>query len=84
MVGYGRDADGGHAAAQLRPVFGELNAVLIRRTVTVTKAWQRFAGDGSWPRRDAELDEDADAALDQLIWWACALRAARAETPFVR
>ncbi|MEU2039894.1 NADPH-dependent FMN reductase [Nocardia niwae] len=84
VVGYGGDVDGGHAAAQLRPVFGELNAVLIRRTVTITKAWQRFASDGSWPRRDAELDETVDAAVDQLLWWARALRAARAETPFVR
>ncbi|MET9286161.1 NAD(P)H-dependent oxidoreductase [Nocardia beijingensis] len=84
VVGYGRDADGGHAAAQLRPVFGELNAVLIRRTVTITKVWQRFASDGGWPRRDAELDEAADAALDQLMWWAYALREARAGTPFVR
>ncbi|MBF6469821.1 NAD(P)H-dependent oxidoreductase [Nocardia beijingensis] len=84
VVGYGGDADGGHAAAQLRPVFGELNAVPIRRTVTITKAWQRFASDGSWPRRDAELDETVDATIDQLLWWACALRAARAGTPFVR
>ncbi|WP_039796440.1 NADPH-dependent FMN reductase [Nocardia araoensis] len=84
VVGYGGDADGGHAAAQLRPVFGELNAVPIRRTVTITKVWQRFAGDGSWPRRDAELDEALDAALDQLMWWARALREARAQTPFVR
>ncbi|MFR9769972.1 NADPH-dependent FMN reductase [Nocardia sp. SC052] len=84
VVGYGGDADGGHAAAQLRPVFGELNAVPIRRTVTVTKVWQRFASDGSWPRRDAELDEAVDATLDQLMWWARALRQARAETPFVR
>ncbi|WP_280493867.1 NADPH-dependent FMN reductase [Nocardia asiatica] len=84
VVGYGGDADGGHAAAQLRPVFGELNAVLIRRTVTITRAWQRYASDGSWPRRDPELDEAVDGVLDQLLWWASALRAARAERPFVR
>ncbi|MDE1670881.1 NADPH-dependent FMN reductase [Nocardia gipuzkoensis] len=84
VVGYGGDADGGHAAAQLRPVFGELNAVPIRRTLTITKAWQRYASDGSWPRRDPELDEAVDGVLDQLLWWASALREARAKTPFVR
>ncbi|MGK8524324.1 NADPH-dependent FMN reductase [Nocardia asteroides] len=84
VVGYGGDADGGHAATQLRPVFGELNAVPIRRTVTITRAWQRFASDGAWPRRDAELDEAVDGALDQLLWWARALREARAARPFVR
>lgn len=84
VVGYGSESEGGHAAAQLRQVFGELNAVPIRRTVTIAKAWQRFAADGSWPRRDAELDDSVNGALDQLLWWANALREARAKTPFVR
>ncbi|MFC4127013.1 NADPH-dependent FMN reductase [Nocardia rhizosphaerae] len=83
VVTYCRDAEGGHGAAQLRQVFGELNAVPIRRTVTITKAWQRFTIDGTWPRRDPELHESVEATLDQLVWWAAALRTARAAAPFV-
>ncbi|MFD6160311.1 NADPH-dependent FMN reductase [Nocardia sp. NPDC060256] len=83
IVGYGSDTDGGHAAAQLRQVFAELNAVPIRRTLTITKTWQRFAADGTWPRRDPDLDESVNALLDQLVWWATALHTARATTPFV-
>lgn len=83
VVSYGRDTDGAQAAAQLRQIFGELNAVPIRRGVGIARAWQRFAADGSWPRRDGELDEAVNGALDQLIWWAHALRAARAGAPFV-
>ncbi|WP_194835226.1 NADPH-dependent FMN reductase [Nocardia sp. XZ_19_369] len=84
VVGYGSDTDGGHAATQLRQIFGELNAVPIRRTITITKTWQRFAADGTWPRRDPELDEAVNTLLDQLLWWATALRTARTTTPFVR
>ncbi|WP_280298793.1 NADPH-dependent FMN reductase [Nocardia neocaledoniensis] len=83
VVTYCRDAEGGHGAAQLRQVFGELNAVPIRRTVTVSRAWQRFTVDGAWPRRDPDLHESVEATLDQLTWWATALRTARATTPFV-
>ncbi|WP_342800052.1 NAD(P)H-dependent oxidoreductase [Nocardia sp. No.11] len=83
VVTYCRDTEGGHGAAQLRQVFGELNAVPIRRTVTITKAWQRFAVDGSWPRRDPELDDTVETTLDQLTWWATALHTARTTTPFV-
>ncbi|MEV0083716.1 NAD(P)H-dependent oxidoreductase [Saccharopolyspora sp. NPDC050642] len=84
IVAYCRDAEGGQAAAQLRQVFGELNAVPIRRTMTIRNAWQRFGADGSWPRRDPELEESVNAVLDQLTWWANALRVARTAKPFVQ
>ncbi|WP_069167085.1 NADPH-dependent FMN reductase [Nocardia altamirensis] len=83
VVGYGTDSDGSHAAAHLRQIFGELNAVPIRRTITIAKAWQRFAADGTWPRRDPDLEESVTTTLDQLLWWAEALRDARSKTPFV-
>lgn len=82
VVSYCRDGECGHAAAALRQVFGEVNAVPIRRTVTITTTWQRFAADGTWPRRDPDLDHAVRATMDQLTWWACALRAARAGNPF--
>jgi hypothetical protein len=34
--------------------------------------------DGTRPRRDPDLDVAVTAALDQLAWWATALRHARA------
>ncbi|MEV4128552.1 NAD(P)H-dependent oxidoreductase [Nocardia sp. NPDC049707] len=83
VVSYGHDSDGSRATAQLRQIFAELNAVPIRRTVAVARAWQRFGADGSWPRRDPELEAAVCAALDQITWWATALRAARARGDFV-
>ncbi|WP_433663498.1 NADPH-dependent FMN reductase [Nocardia sp. CA-128927] len=83
VIGYGSDTEGGHAAAHLRQVFAELNAVPIRRTLTITKAWQRFAANGTWPRPDPDLEATATVLLDQLLWWATALREARTTTPFV-
>ncbi|WP_309234869.1 NAD(P)H-dependent oxidoreductase [Nocardia sp. XZ_19_385] len=83
VISYGGDSDGSHATAQLRQVFAELDAVPIRRTVGIARAWQRFAPDGSWPGRDPELEDAARGMLDQLTWWATALREARGKTPFV-
>jgi NAD(P)H-dependent FMN reductase len=78
IVSYGRESGGRHAAEQLRQVFTEVNAVTIRDTVSLPCYWDQFAADGSWPRPDADRTTAAGATLDQLCWWAYALRDARA------
>jgi NAD(P)H-dependent FMN reductase len=82
IVAYGRETGGLYAAAQLRQVFTELQAVAIRNTVTLPCYWEQFAADGSWPRPGCGYDAAAKNTLDQLVWWAHALRAARIRQPY--
>jgi|SRR5215207_263136 len=82
IVSYGRETGGLYAAAQLRQVFTELQAVAIRNTVAFPCYWEQFAADGSWPRPGSGYEASAKNTLDQLCWWARALRNARAERPY--
>lgn len=82
IVAYGRETGGLYAAAQLRQVFTELQAVAIRNTVTLPCYWEQFAADGSWPRPGSGYEALAKTTLDQLVWWAQALRDARIKQPY--
>ncbi|MEU0568955.1 NAD(P)H-dependent oxidoreductase [Nonomuraea sp. NPDC005983] len=81
FVSYGRESGGLHAVAQLRQVFVELHAVPIRDAVSLPCYWNRFAADGSWPR-PGDGEDAVRATLDQLTWWARALRDARTKHPY--
>ncbi|MCU1399671.1 MAG: NADPH-dependent reductase [Acidimicrobiales bacterium] len=77
FVSYGGISGGLRAVEHLRAVFAELHTVGIRDTVSFQGPWQLFDGSG------ALIDPvDADVAgttmLDDLLWWATALRAAKA------
>ncbi|MFF4379567.1 NADPH-dependent FMN reductase [Kitasatospora sp. NPDC001547] len=80
FVSYGGLSGGLRAVEQLRVVLAELNAATIRNTVSFHGAARCFDADGG------ALDPAADAAaktmLDQLTWWARALRDARRARPF--
>jgi NAD(P)H-dependent FMN reductase len=82
LITYGRETGGLYAAAQLRQVFTELQAITIRNTVTLPCYWEQFAADGSWPRRTAGYDASVKNMLDQLVWWAHALQDARIKSPY--
>jgi NAD(P)H-dependent FMN reductase len=81
FVSYGGMSGGLRAVEQLRAVFAELHAVTVRETVSFHGAWAAF-GVGGEP-----LDANGPAAaaatlLDQLVWWASALREARLARPY--
>ncbi|TDD80707.1 NADPH-dependent FMN reductase [Actinomadura rubrisoli] len=82
IVSYGRESGGRHAAAQLTEVFTELHAVTIRDGMTLACYWEDFAADGSWPKAAAECTTAVTTTLDQLSWWARALREARRKHPY--
>jgi len=63
-------------------VFAELHAVTIRNTVSFHLARQRFDDHGN-PHDAAATGAACAALLDQLGWWARALRTARRTTPYV-
>lgn len=81
FVSYGGISGGLRAVEHLRPVFAEVHAVTVRDTVSFHNAGGLFGEDGRL--KDPEgPDAAAGAMLDQLTWWARALRTARTTHPY--
>nr|WP_165984160.1 NAD(P)H-dependent oxidoreductase [Streptomyces sp. YIM 98790] len=81
FVSYGGIAGGLRAVEQLRQVFAELHAVTIRDTVSFHGGVQSFDPQGR-PKEPQGCSAAAKTMLDQLVWWATALREARAKRPY--
>jgi NAD(P)H-dependent FMN reductase len=77
FVAYGHGSEGMYAIEHLRTVCTELHMATVRGRVTfdLLAAGPPLDGDGH--------ERDAEAMLDQLTWWATALRDARATRPYV-
>ena len=79
FVSYGGAAGGRHSVLHLENVLTELHAVTIRDGLAFPNYFTNW---------DAGRPVDPDSAiyaktlLDQLAWWASALRKARADVPF--
>jgi NAD(P)H-dependent FMN reductase len=82
FVSYGGMSGGLRAVEHLRGVFAEVHAVTVRETVSFHGAWDRFGPDAR-PVDPAECAAAAKAMLDQLAWWAHALREARSTRPYL-
>lgn len=82
FVSYGGISGGLRAVEHLRPVFSELHAATIRETVSFPNVWNCFGPDGE-PMDTESVDAAATALLNQLNWWAQALRDARRTRPYV-
>ncbi|AXK34485.1 NADPH-dependent oxidoreductase [Streptomyces armeniacus] len=81
FVAYGGVSGGLRAVEQLRQVFAELHAVTVRDALSFHNAGGLFGPDGR--PKDAEgSGAAAKGMLDQLTWWASALREARAKSPY--
>jgi NAD(P)H-dependent FMN reductase len=81
FVSYGGLSGGLRAVEHLRTVFAELHSVTVRDTVSFHSAWERFDAQGA-PVDPAGPNAAAKTLLDQLLWWAHALREARAARPY--
>jgi len=81
FVSYGGLAGGLRAVEQLRGVFAELHAVTIRDTVSFHVVWDQLDDDGNLRTSDAVVP--AKVLLERLVWWATALKNARAQQPYV-
>lgn len=79
FVSYGGAAGGRHAVLHLENVLTELHAVTVRDGLAFPNYF--LSWDGGQPA-DATAAGYAKTLLDQLAWWASALRKARAETPY--
>ncbi|MEV6701897.1 NAD(P)H-dependent oxidoreductase [Streptomyces sp. NPDC051453] len=81
FVSYGGISGGLRAVEHLRTVFAELHAVTVRDTVSFADAGSQF--DASGTHRDPEAPAAAaKSMLDQLAWWAKALREAKEVRPY--
>ncbi|QBI19605.1 NADPH-dependent oxidoreductase [Egibacter rhizosphaerae] len=78
FVSYGGRAEGARAVEQLRQVFPELHATTIRDVVGIDLDMVDGRG---WPVSPG-CDGAAKIVLDQLAWWAQALRTARMREPY--
>lgn len=79
FVSYGGAAGGRHAVLHLENVLTELHAVTIRDGLAFPNYFVNWA-DGQ--PADPDAATYAKTLLDQLAWWASALRKARAEVPY--
>ena len=79
FVSYGGAAGGRHAVLHLENVLTELHAVTIREGLAFPNYWANF--EHGRPR-DPQAPEYAKAMLEQLAWWASALRKARSESDY--
>lgn len=80
FVSWG-SAMGVRSVEQLRLVFIELQAALMRTAVHILSPWT-FLDEKGMPKPGAmdQYKNSAETMLDQLAWWGNALKAARAET----
>ena len=82
FVSYGGLSGGLRAVEHLRQVIAEIHAVGIRDTVSFHGASRQFGPDGQ-PLDAVGPAQAATKLLDQLAWWAEALRDARERRPYV-
>ncbi|MFP8960079.1 NADPH-dependent FMN reductase [Streptomyces nanhaiensis] len=82
LVSYGGMGGGLRAAEHLRQVFAEVHAMTVREMLSFHNAWDAFGEDGTTAPEGSE--GAAKALLDQLVWWANALREAREKVPYRR
>lgn len=83
FVSYGGISGGLRAVEHLRAVFAELRAVTMRESVSFHRAREQFDAAGR-PKDTAATERAANALLDELTWWAQALRTAKQTRPYPR
>jgi NAD(P)H-dependent FMN reductase len=76
FVSYGGLSGGLRAVEHLRQVFAELHATTIRETVSLHRHPLLF-DDAGWLIDPSGPAAAAKVMLDDLVWWASALRTAR-------
>ncbi|MDA0567780.1 NAD(P)H-dependent oxidoreductase [Streptomonospora sp. S1-112] len=82
FVSYGGLTGGVTSVEALRAVFNEVQATTIRNTVCFMDCHDKFDEEGN-PVTPEPVNVAAKAFLEQLEWWARALRDARRVSPYV-
>ncbi|MGP3922538.1 NADPH-dependent FMN reductase [Streptomyces sp. 8N616] len=82
LISYGGMGGGLRATEHLRQIFAEVHAMTVRDVLSFHNAWEKFGEEGRLSPDGSE--GAAKSLLDQLVWWADALREARERTPYRR
>ncbi|MEU9341556.1 NAD(P)H-dependent oxidoreductase [Streptomyces sp. NPDC048278] len=83
FVGYGLGMAGGvRAIEHLRQIFAEFHCVGMKDVVTFPRVLEHYDTDGTFPAEPEGAEAAAKLMLDQLRWWADALREAKAARPY--
>jgi NAD(P)H-dependent FMN reductase len=80
-VSYGGAAGGRHAVLHLENVLTELHAVTIRDGLSFPNYYLNFDFENGQPLGEMTPGY-AKVMLEQLAWWATALRSARQQAPY--
>ena len=81
LVTYGGISGGLRAGEQLRQVFAEVHAVVVRDTLSFHNADSSFDADGT-PRNLEAVRHATTVLFDRLAWWGRSLRDARKSRPY--
>ncbi|MTE21006.1 NADPH-dependent FMN reductase [Streptomyces sp. TRM43335] len=83
FVCYGLSMAGGvRAVEHLRQIFAEFHSVGMKDTVSFPRILDHYGADGRFPADPEGAGAAAKLMLDQLVWWARALRDAKARHPY--
>jgi len=83
FVSYGLSMAGGvRAVEHLRQIFAEFHSFGMKDFVTFPRILEHFDSEGNFASNPEGCNAAAKIMLDQLAWWADALREAKARRPY--
>ncbi|MXM68921.1 NADPH-dependent FMN reductase [Streptomyces sp. HUCO-GS316] len=83
FVSYGLSMAGGvRAVEHLRQIFAEFHCVGMKDVVTFPRILEHYDTEGRFPAEPEGAEAAAKLMLDQLLWWARALREAKTVHPY--
>lgn len=81
IVSYGAASGGLRASEQLRQVLAELRTHIIRNGIAISGASQKVDENGAWISTE-DMGPAFKSVVDELFWWASALKSARQATGY--
>lgn len=81
IVSYGAASAGLRASEQIRQVLAELRTHITRNGIAISGASQKIKEDGTWIGTD-DMGPAFKSVVDELFWWASALKVARETTAY--
>lgn len=76
IVSYGAASGGLRASEQIRQVLAELRTHITRNGIAISGASQKIKEDGTWIGTE-DMNPAFKSVVDELFWWASALKTAR-------
>lgn len=81
IISYGAASGGLRASEQVRQVLAELRTHITRNAISISGASQKINEDGMWIGAE-DMVPAFKSVVDELYWWAKALKTAREAIPY--